>query len=153
MSYDSQLQKFQSLGMGAISRLVQDNSELFLSISEEEVARKIVALTRLHANELPEPQDGNDMYEILATFLGELLRDGKIPIAEYGLSIQGQNELRALVSRVASLEIEDEEPVADEFAEVVSDWKTLRSSEFKHKWMRTPQAEAIYSRAIEAGRI
>lgn len=153
MSYDSQLKKFQTLGMGAISRLVSDNAELFLSISEEDAAKKIVALTRLRANELPEPQDEIDMYNILADLLGELLRDGKIPIADYGFSVQGQNEFRALVSRVESREPEEQAPVADPYAEVVEDFKNMRSDLFKAKWLKSPQMERIYSGAITAGRI
>jgi len=153
MSYESQLQKFQALGMDAIERLVKDNAELFLSVSEEDAARKIVALTRLRANELPTPQTESEMYNILADLLGELLASGQIQIASYGLSIQGENQRRALVARVTPPAEPDAMQADDPFADIVNDWKTLHAGEFKAKWMSNSEGNKKYAAAIAAGRI
>ena len=146
MSYESQLQKFQTLGMGAISRLVTDNAELFLSVSEEEAAKKIVALTRLRANVLPEPRDENEMYEILATLLGELLGQGQINIAPYGLSVMGQNQYQELVRRASGEAL----PQPDPYAEVVRLYKT-NVSEFNDRRSTEPAFLQMSNKALELG--
>jgi hypothetical protein len=133
VSYESQLQKFQTLGMGAISRLVTDNAELFLSVSEEEAAKKIVALTRLRANELPEPHDENEMYDILAALFGELLAQGQINIAPYGLSVMGHNQREELIRRASGEVL----PQPDPYAEVVRLYKT-NVSEFNDRRTSDP---------------
>src|SRR5271170_4632474 len=96
--YDARVGAFAKYGMNAIDRLVQDNAELFLSIEEKDAAEKIVALTRLRSD-LPAPED--EAYDLLAMILGELLNDGRIKVAEYGLSTLGQNQYQALVRRAS----------------------------------------------------
>jgi hypothetical protein len=86
--------------MDAISRLIADNSELFLSLDEDDTAQKIVAITRLRATELPTPTSTEETYDILARILGELLAAGKIQIKNYGLSAVGLEEFNGLVGLI-----------------------------------------------------
>ena len=115
-----------------------DSFEIILSYSSPcrspDAAQKIVALTRLRANELPEPQSEDEMYQILADILGELLRDGKVKVADYGLSVLGHNQYQALVRRASG----EAPPKSDPFAEVIRLYKT-NITEFNDRRASDPE--------------
>lgn len=106
MSYESQIQNFARLGMQSITRLIENNSELMLSVSESDMASKVVSVTRLRALDLPEVRNEDEMYDLLARIFGELLASGKIAILPHGLSKEGRNEFNRLVALASGVVVE-----------------------------------------------
>jgi hypothetical protein len=100
MNYQTQLAAFTKFGGAACDMLVEEYSELFLSLDEKDVFEKSVAVAKLSALDLPTPTSAKELCDILARILGELLAEGKIQIAEYGLSTIGQTEFNSLVAGV-----------------------------------------------------
>jgi hypothetical protein len=98
MSYQDRMSAWAIYGPGAISRVVEDTRELFLSVKEQDFTEKIVSATKLR-NDLPTPQNETEAYSIIAKLAGELLAAGNIAIPEYGLSTLGLNDFNALVAR------------------------------------------------------
>jgi hypothetical protein len=98
MDYNSQMLKFSEFGMTSISKLFDDNAEMFLSVDPADAASKIVSITRLRATSLKTPASEDEMYQLLAAILGELLREKKIAIKTYGLSPIGIEEFNRLIA-------------------------------------------------------
>jgi len=126
-TYDERLNAFAKFGMAALDRLVQDNSALFLSVDKKDAIEKIVATTRLRSD-IPAPTSVDEAFDQMVVILGELLRDKKLSIANYGLSIMGENQYQDLVGRANG----DVSVQPDPYAEVVRLYKT-NVSEFNSR--------------------
>lgn len=151
MSYQSQMAVVFRLGMPAIDRLMQNYSELGLSWDEKQVADAIVSYTRLHATELPTPQDENEMYSILERALGQLIVDGKIHFAEFGLSTLGREDFNRLVALVApATPVQTVDP-REEFADVIAAFNgpTIELN----KLMKTEPFRTRFNEAVGQGLI
>jgi hypothetical protein len=149
MSYQSQMAIFYRLGMSAIDQLMQSYSELGLSWDEKQVADAIVSYTRLHATELPTPADENEMYSILEKGLAQLIVDGKIRFADFGLSTLGREEFNRLVALVAP-----PTPVAtvdprEEFSDVVAIFNGPTTT--LNQKMKVESFRSRFNQAVAAG--
>jgi hypothetical protein len=117
MSYQDRIDAFTKHARAA-ETLANENTELFLSVDVRDAFSKVRSLINIRESIEP-PQTEQEAYNILADLLGEVLRDGKTEVKAYGLSTEGRNEFRQLVSRVtpaASVQVTD--PTA-EYADVI----------------------------------
>jgi hypothetical protein len=131
--------------MAAIDRIVRDHAELFLTVDQKDAVEKIVAVTRLRLD-IPAPTSEDEAYDSLTAILGELLRDSKLKVAAYGLSVLGRNQYQELVRR-ASGELP---PQPDPYAEVVRLYKT-DVSEFNSRRATEPAFLQMSNKALELG--
>ena len=145
--YDSQIQKFSRFGMNAIDRLLENYSELALSL-DGMTGAKLAAISRLRASELPELRNESDVYSALERIFGELLRDGKFDIASFGFSTEGRNQYRKLVTLAnSSPEAQTKEP-ADSFADIIHTYKN-NVAEFNQRRKDDPDFRVRSDKAQE----
>jgi hypothetical protein len=95
--YQSRMRAWAIYGPGAISRVVEDNRELFLSVREKEFTEKVASATKLQSD-LPTPSNESEAYSIISRLAGVLFAEGKIAIPSYGLSTLGQNDMGRLIN-------------------------------------------------------
>lgn len=131
MSYEQRIKNFAKYGMDGIDDLFEDNAELMLSLDVQDAASKIVSVTRLRADLVPQSKE--DAYKMMERILGELLADGRVKVLSHGLSTMGRNEFNRLValSRPA-VELTPEQKLADVvkiYKEDVKRFNTLRSTD------------------------
>lgn len=148
-SYEAAMNAYVVHGPEAIARLIQNYAELFLSVSEEEAAKAIVAVTRLKATQLKAPTSVDECYAILEAILGQLLRDGKLKMKGYGLSTIGDNDLRRLLAlpEPPAREPEPSGPAVD-FADVLD---ACRNTSVFNEKMRSDAFRERYQQAVAAG--
>jgi len=147
-SYDERVGAFAKYGMGAMDRLVQDHAELFLSVDQKDAVEKIVAVTRLRSD-IPAPTSVDEAYDQLAAILGELLRDSKLKVADYGLSVLGSNQYRELVNRVAPVEVAPAEDPHATYADVIAVFSGPTS--VLNQKMKTEPFRSRFNAAVAAG--
>lgn len=135
MSYQTQVDTFARLGMGALDKLTRETyPELFLSLNSGEVCASIAAVTRLRANELPTPTTVQEMHDdIVVPIFAELVAFGQIKVADYGLSVMGQNQYQELIGRANG----DVPAPQDIYSEVVRLYKS-NVSEFNSRRASDP---------------
>jgi hypothetical protein len=152
MSYDTKMHAWTKMfGPDAIQRLFEEYAEICLSLPlEKEIADALIAQCRLRPEE---PESAEHAYAILEYFFAEMIVEGRIKFSECGLSIVGREQLNHLVSLIPRDTPQEPAPPVDEFAEVTADYANMRAENFKAKWMKSPEAEATFNRAIAAGRI
>lgn len=147
-SYDERVRAYAQYGMQAIDRLLSDYAELLLSVDQKDAVEKIVAETRLRSD-IPAPTSEDEAYDQLVAILGELLRDSKLKVADYGLSVLGSNQYRELVNRVAEV-APAEDPHAT-YADVIAIYNGPTYE--LNRLMKTEPFRTRFNEAVAAGLI
>jgi len=138
--FTERINGFTKFGPGAVDKLVDDFSELFLSISEKEVFEKIAALTRIR-EEIEVPRSVADAYRICVPLFVELLERGKITFL-HSLSTLGTEDYRRLLRFAKS------GPPADSYEDCIRLYRN-DMSEFNRLRASDPQFLARSNKAHE----
>jgi hypothetical protein len=148
-TYNAKIAAWQKYGVAAIGKLMEGYGELCLSLPEEKViAEALVSKTKLGA-EVPISED--TAYSLLEKFFAELIQDGKLKFADFGLSTAGREELAHLAGLLSpSTRSVTTQPV-DDFADVVSIYRG--PSEILNRKIKNPEFKARFDAAISAGLI
>ena len=98
--YDQQIAAYMRIGRRALSKLISDNSEMFLSLDRDEVQSAVESMVRLIALDLPSLENATQeqWYDALGGIVGQLIDAGKIKPREYGYSPLGNGEAQELVA-------------------------------------------------------